>query len=64
MIKYNYGRVAQLAERLVDVEKVTGSNPVPPTFAGWCNGSTAAFGAVSPGSNPGPAALKFQKFPY
>ncbi len=26
-----YGRLAQLVERLIDVEKVTGSNPVPPT---------------------------------
>ena len=29
----------------------------PESIARWCNGSTSAFGAESPGSNPGRAAI-------
>ena len=48
--------VAQLAERALWEREVARSNRVTPTIAELCNGSTAAFEAVCPGSNPGSAA--------
>ncbi len=37
-----YGRLAQLVERNIDVVDVRGSNPLPPTrtyIGAWCNGN-------------------------
>ncbi len=38
---------------------VEGSSPSGVTDAGWCNGSTPAFGAGNRGSNPCPAATNY-----
>lgn len=43
-------------ERALWEREVAGSIPVTPTIGELCNGSTAAFEAVSPGSNPGSPA--------
>ncbi len=43
-------------ERALWEREAAGSIPVTPTIGELCNGSTAAFEAVSPGSNPGSPA--------
>lgn len=38
-----------------------GSSPPSATMVLWCNGSTTAFDAVSPGSNPGGTSLQITR---
>lgn len=48
---------SSVAERFLAKEEAAGANPVPRSYiAGWCSGSTPAFGAGKLGSNPSPAA--------